>query len=720
MTDIAQTTRYERVKEILDQAAGSSNADYGGRGRFWRDLPLAELLTVEIHGVRMIASADAAASKPVSSCCCHGESVAGVARPPYPGRGAASGLVRGLRGQSPFDGTRLPRLPWGGVAVAEEEIAFISDWIDDGCPAEDRELADVTVKTTTSAAELVEVPAENVEEAALCAFDVYVGSPNEYAFPYPEVRQRVNLDCMSPEQLAKLRSAFRELYRLNKWPEDRRSYNNMALIHQNHCQHGWERFLPWHRIYLYEFEQVLQDLSPGVTMPYWDWTMARYRPKRPELGDVIPRAVKAFLTKESIELLQHAEPKLPPDAAAKLQEKIVDAKKLYTRLSDFFCDVKTLIGKPYYEGEHRERFIDALLAANALWYPLRYPAQYGGYKDKDPDDPCGKDHGNTVNQDPFHYHYPTADDIEQILSLRTFRDFGGGSFYNDSFGFLDQNPHNTMHIWTGGVNPAYKKEKDPDGAVELDGNRNRGVRVAGRRFHTREDMYSQPQYGDMLSNLTASFDPVFWPIHFNVDRLVGGVAGAPPALAAAGPRRGADAVELHHRRHPRPPALRLRVRQVLVPGAGGAGGAGRPLRVAADRGARAGARRLPPGRGAAPPRAAAAALVLHPRLPQPPRRRRLDADRPRALRRLPGDLRPRPLLRRARPLRPAAGAAARARPAAAPPQHAAQPPHPGHRGGAAPARRRRHHAADHARRHRRRLPRGLRAAAARRRLVELP
>ena len=86
---------------------------------------------------------------------------------------------------------------------------------------------------------------------------------------------------MSEPQLEKLRWAFRELYRFNKWPEDRRSYNNMALIHQNHCQHGWERFLPWHRIYLYEFEQALQDVCPGVTLPYWDWTMPQYRPDQP-------------------------------------------------------------------------------------------------------------------------------------------------------------------------------------------------------------------------------------------------------------------------------------------------------------------------------------------------------------------------------------------------------------------------------------------------------
>src|SRR5262249_23739031 len=36
---------------------------------------------------------------------------------------------------------------------------------------------------------------------------------------------------------------------------------------------------------------------------------------------------------------------------------------------------------------------------------------------------------------------------------------------------------------------------------------------------SRDDLYSQPQFGDMFSNLTASYDPVFWPVHANVDRL---------------------------------------------------------------------------------------------------------------------------------------------------------------------------------------------------------
>jgi tyrosinase len=36
--------------------------------------------------------------------------------------------------------------------------------------------------------------------------------------------------------------------------------------------HAGPVFLPWHRYYLYRFEQQLQRRVPGITIPYWDWT----------------------------------------------------------------------------------------------------------------------------------------------------------------------------------------------------------------------------------------------------------------------------------------------------------------------------------------------------------------------------------------------------------------------------------------------------------------
>jgi len=466
-------SRFGRVREILRQAAHNNENAFGGLHlwEFTRD----QLVAAELHDVRLIAP-----EKEIKGSCCHG-STADAAK----GRGARSGLIRGLRGQAPFDGSQFPRLPWRGRPVSEEDIQELADWIDDGCPSDESQSTAYTLQNWKS-----EVSTQVLERDICSASEQHAATENvnEYKYQHGELRQRMNVDCLLPSQLEKLRFAFRELYALNKWPEDARNYNNLALIHQNHCQHGWERFLPWHRIYLYEFELALQDRCPDVTMPYWDWTMPQYRPSHPDKGVIIPPAFQAYLTEGSLKFLKNNG--IPADKL----KGIVD--QTYPSLQRFFNAVSGLIDEKYTKGEFRDRFIDALLDANPLWYSLRYPGEFG------------KGTINTV----IHYHYPTAQDVEEILSLRTFRDFGGGSLYNDSFGFLDQNPHNTLHIWTGGMNPQYNSKALP-------ADRNQGVQVAGRRFHKREDLYTQPQFGDMFSNLTASYDPIFWPVHSNVDRL---------------------------------------------------------------------------------------------------------------------------------------------------------------------------------------------------------
>ena len=45
----------------------------------------------------------------------------------------------------------------------------------------------------------------------------------------------------------------------------------MVDIHANstHQMHGNPRFLPWHRIYLLKFEQLLMSIDPTVCIPYW-------------------------------------------------------------------------------------------------------------------------------------------------------------------------------------------------------------------------------------------------------------------------------------------------------------------------------------------------------------------------------------------------------------------------------------------------------------------
>src|SRR5271165_1770855 len=104
---------YQRVKQILNEAAGDAQPSYQGYGKFW-ELPLSEFLEVTIYGVRMISPTPAgvgASKSSASECapadnlgrvddfCCHspGEgpgasSTSGGSRERrHPGRGAVSG-----------------------------------------------------------------------------------------------------------------------------------------------------------------------------------------------------------------------------------------------------------------------------------------------------------------------------------------------------------------------------------------------------------------------------------------------------------------------------------------------------------------------------------------------------------------------------------------------------------------------------------------------------
>lgn len=56
--------------------------------------------------------------------------------------------------------------------------------------------------------------------------------------------------------------------------DDPRGWQVQAGLHSYRCQHGNWWFLPWHRMYLYYFELILQDAlgDTDFALPYWDWT----------------------------------------------------------------------------------------------------------------------------------------------------------------------------------------------------------------------------------------------------------------------------------------------------------------------------------------------------------------------------------------------------------------------------------------------------------------
>jgi tyrosinase len=90
-----------------------------------------------------------------------------------------------------------------------------------------------------------------------------------------QLRYRKSVTLLTAAEVAALRSAISAMLRLG----DDRGFEYWAGIHglplPISCTHGTLLFLPWHRAYLYYFEQYLLDaMPPGVTvgLPWWDWS----------------------------------------------------------------------------------------------------------------------------------------------------------------------------------------------------------------------------------------------------------------------------------------------------------------------------------------------------------------------------------------------------------------------------------------------------------------
>jgi tyrosinase len=96
-----------------------------------------------------------------------------------------------------------------------------------------------------------------------------------------DIKHRKRLSTLTPEELAALREGFRAMQEVS----DDRGYGHFGSIHgmgnPMFCEHRNQLFAPWHRGYLYFMEQALQDVAPGVTLPWWDYYA---------LGSEIPEA----------------------------------------------------------------------------------------------------------------------------------------------------------------------------------------------------------------------------------------------------------------------------------------------------------------------------------------------------------------------------------------------------------------------------------------------
>lgn len=110
-------SRFDKVIEILDRSVGGAGSHVGVHGPFWRGKTRDQFVTEQVFGRPLVVV----------------------------GNGADSNLVKALKGEAPFgtdlgtSGATFRRMPAGLAPVSAQDIAFLEQWIDDGCPAVDED-----------------------------------------------------------------------------------------------------------------------------------------------------------------------------------------------------------------------------------------------------------------------------------------------------------------------------------------------------------------------------------------------------------------------------------------------------------------------------------------------------------------------------------------------------------------------------------------------------
>lgn len=104
-------TRFEAVRRILNVATDQLSKGqpfHDGLERFW-NLPRDEFVGALVYEQQVIVVGDP----------------------------DGSALIKSLKGVAPFDNSEFERMPMARPPVSDADIAFVSQWIADGCPEHD-------------------------------------------------------------------------------------------------------------------------------------------------------------------------------------------------------------------------------------------------------------------------------------------------------------------------------------------------------------------------------------------------------------------------------------------------------------------------------------------------------------------------------------------------------------------------------------------------------
>ena len=93
------------------------------------------------------------------------------------------------------------------------------------------------------------------------------------------VTVRKSVYALTADEVAQYRLAVYRMAQISaQVVSDQRGYQWIAGVHglpQQYCHRNQPAFAIWHRPFVQQFEQRMQDVVPGVALPYWDWTTKR-------------------------------------------------------------------------------------------------------------------------------------------------------------------------------------------------------------------------------------------------------------------------------------------------------------------------------------------------------------------------------------------------------------------------------------------------------------
>lgn len=510
---------YSEVKSLLNDIQGAHIPDYQGLGAFWLDREI--FLNAKLYGHRLIAkdpksesgSGTAAESDDddSGSCCESENSTVTAAAGCWPSGGSRGGtigsktvtdtrrsdksaLITGLRGAAPFDGSVFPKLLWDAARSATaSEISLIADWIDNGCPS-DEQASERTRSNQQAQASRQAISRLRGLAVGEIKHECSTTCTNIAQASQKALKVRKEIHSLTETELGRFRAAIACMKTYDAHYQDERSFAFWGRIHANSCQHGWEQFLPWHRLYLYFFEQMLQDFDEYITLPYWAWSdyadvnKYTFNTKKLDQG-ILPDRYGCWLDKAGLSNLESTG--LLSKAQLNNLAKMVKAGTVY-QSSDRFLKAA---GVPFMieaNSDKQARWTPIIRAIygelsriNPLWTPKRWPGMFGG--------PTS---------------YPTADDIARIMKTPNFPEFGGGPEHDHHFGYVEQ-VHNGMHNFSGGTNPNYPNTGN---AKWIKIYKDLGIIPDPQNPEN-------PPGGTMVDARVTAFDPIFWAHHSNVDRI---------------------------------------------------------------------------------------------------------------------------------------------------------------------------------------------------------